>query len=1060
MRIERHFTTAGEDPFDSVEWATRSSSVRNIDGSLVSEMAGVEVPAQWSQMATDIVVTKYFRKAGVPDKTVAEPVDLNRVATSTELPEWLRPHLPAKDAVFGPETSVRQVVHRLAGCWAFWGFTNGYFDPSAEDTGWRYQQLSNDNSAIDPALVEAELREDNAKAFYDEVVYMLLHQMAAPNSPQWFNTGLAWAYGITGQAQGHWYVDDAAYRDMMSIVSNDAWDRDSLVKAGVLRQAADNYTRPQPHACFIQGVKDDLVNPGGIFDLWLREARVFKMGGGSGSNFSAIRGANEKLSGGGKSSGLMSWLRIGDRAAGAIKSGGTTRRAAKMVCLDVDHPDVMEFIDLKTYEEMKVEALVKGQDLLTGWRKDLRDRIGLKLDYDFNGDAYATVWGQNANNTIRIPQAFWEALEEGGEWQTRYRTTGKVANTYKAQAIWDRICLNAWASADPGIHYSTTINDWNTCANSGPINASNPCSEYLFLDDTACNLASLNLATFLSDDTSSKTPFDIEKYEHAVRLWTVVLDISVTMSSLPSPEIALGTYRFRTLGLGYANLGALLMRLGIPYDSGEGRHWAGALTAMLTGTSYHTSAALAAELKPFPGYRENEASMLRVIRNHRRAAWAAKFSGEDRPDGIGDYEGLSVLPTELEDADPADLMLDRLVTAARISWDRALEEGVKHGYRNAQTTVLAPTGTIGLLMDCDTTGVEPDFALVKMKKLAGGGVISIVNESMRPALLRLGYSASETEAILQYVLEAFKPKPKKGQPETPEEFWPRRGHVEGAPHLKPEHYAVFDCASKARDKAATRYIVVDGHIHMMAATQPFLSGAQSKTINLPATATIEDIDQAYRESHDLGLKAVALYRDGCKLSQPLNTSGEDEEEAKAPLGPPLAVRHRLPIERAAINKKFDVAGVDGYITVGVYPDGSPGEIFISISKEGSTIAGLMDCFATSVSLALQHGVPLAKLVEKFSHQRFEPSGMTIDPDIPFAKSIIDYLFRWMGMRFIPGFHELHAPARGGASPVPPPTLPFRRQITQHDKDLLERMQIKKQLEEVNCEGCGDAPIIQ
>lgn len=1037
MKITRKFTTSGQDPFSTVTWGKRSSRITNPDGSVVFEMKDAEIPESWSQLATDIMVSKYFRKAGVP-----------------------RP-----DGTTGPETSARQVIHRLAGCWRHWGETHGYFD-SKED----------------------------AQAFYDELCYMLVHQMAAPNSPQWFNTGLQWAYGINGPAQGHYVADH---------------------KTGEVSLAKDAYTHPQPHACFIQSVNDDLVSDGGIMDLWVREARLFKYGSGTGTNFSSLRGEGEKLSGGGRSSGLMSWLRIGDRAASAIKSGGTTRRAAKMVCLDMDHPDILEFINWKVREEIKVQAMVEGLRVLKKGSKEIAEaceKLKLKLDYDFNGEAYATVAGQNSNNSVRIPDSFFEALDRGGEWETHWRTSKKVAKTYKASLLWDEICSAAWRCADPGVQYDTTINAWHTCPGAGRINASNPCSEYMFLDNTACNLASLNVMKFYDPATRS---FDVERYEHACDIWTMVLEISVLMAAFPSRPIAELSWKYRTLGLGYANLGAMLMQLGIPYDSEEARAICACLTAIMTGRSYRRSAELAREHGPFPGYAPERENMLRVMRNHRRAAKGVSRASSE-------WEGLHPMtrPVPIDHGliksgkvggaksglANAGVLLERSVVA----WDEAVALGEKHGYRNAQVTVIAPTGTIGLLMDCDTTGVEPDFALVKFKKLAGGGYFKIANESVDPALRALGYSEAQTKAIMTYLLGSLSfdvPMPKgSGVSGTFAKFLADKGltkdeiagleaslpgvfelsfafggwsvgeetlkrlgvdaakaradfsfnllkhlglsgavidelntaicgtqTVEGAPHLKAEHLPVFDCANTC-GKIGKRFIAVEGHIRMMAAAQPFISGAISKTINLPNSASVSDIAAAYRLSWELGLKANALYRDGCKLSQPLSSTSDQEKgkegsadptpeatpaaAAAAPIEakpvPAKPQRRRLPDTRRSLTHKFNVAGHEGYLTVGLYDDGKPGELFITMSKEGSTIGGLMDAVGTATSVALQYGVPVESLVNKFSHQRFEPAGWTENPEIPIAKSLVDYIFRWMGMQFVPGYREMHAPNGGGA----------------------------------------------
>ncbi|HEX8339723.1 MAG TPA: LAGLIDADG family homing endonuclease, partial [Tepidisphaeraceae bacterium] len=1415
MKITRRFTKEGQDVFSTVKWEKRTSRITNPDGSIVFEMTGAEIPAKWSQLATDIMVSKYFRKAGVPQE----------------------------DGSTGPEKSARQVIHRLAGCWRHWGETHGYFD-TAED----------------------------AQAFYDELCHMLLNQQCAPNSPQWFNTGLNWAYGITGPAQGHYYCDP---------------------KTGELTQSSNAYEHPQPHACFIQSVADDLVNEGGIMDLWTREARLFKYGSGTGSNFSKVRGDGEKLAGGGRSSGLMSFLKIGDRAAGAIKSGGTTRRAAKMVCLDLDHPDIEDFVNWKVREELKVAALAEGMKVLAKDQQELAKKLKLKLDYDFNGEAYMTVSGQNSNNSVRIPNSFFEAIDADADWELKYRLKAKSAKNLKARDLWDQISFAAWRCADPGVQFDTTINQWHTCPQSGRINASNPCvtadtrvltpggiwrridqmihlpsrlvtnvdgkrieqtegafptgtrevfqlrtvggygvkltadhkvwtkrrgwveaanlttadelalpafdaastseigepqdaplfhlagmlastangelsalhldrcvepgaaeqlsayaashfyankypddyandlmvagdadeprgqqtlaltvtnrrllsrlrafvrvaagetrfaddaftvglaaqkhmlkalftadgnvvdgevtlasrgrglledvqlllcgfgikssikttdgeaartgsdarntlcidagslglfvkhinfldarrrdqlillsrntnsqlpatsspaahwdkfatltplgqqqvfdltepatssfiaggltvhncSEYMFLDDTACNLASLNVLTFFDPETRS---FDVEGFKHGCRLWTIVLEISVLMASFPSEAIAKLSYKFRTLGLGYANLGAMLMQAGIPYDSDKGRAICAALTAILTGESYATSADMARELGAFPGYDENKDDMLRVMRNHRRAAYDVQSDATAKR-AYGDYEGLDILPVGIDGRQftAGDTLANRqLLMSANECWDRALALGEQHGYRNAQSTVIAPTGTIGLLMDCDTTGVEPDFALVKFKKLAGGGYFKIANQSLQPALENLRYDATQVNDIMRYVLGTMTltdaphinrvTLKAKGftnatldaiEQQLPGTFelgfafngwalgaeqmkalhvdpsvWQApgfnllrhlgftrqqidaasavicgRGTVEGAPHMRPEHLPVFDCANKC-GKTGQRFIAAGGHIRMMAAAQPFISGAISKTINLPNEATVDDIKSAYRLSWELGLKANALYRDGSKLSQPLNIKSDeeaekatDEEDADAVkaaqeevaqqvtgLATSVArseetnlepvdtrviekiveriverpLRRRLPDTRNAVTHKFDIAGHEGYITVGLYEDGTPGEVFITMAKEGSTIGGLMDTIATLVSVSLQYGVPVESLVRKFEHVRFEPSGMTRNHDIPMAKSPVDYIFRWLAMEFIDGYRANNAPQRESVALPPSPS---------------------------------------
>ncbi|NNM84214.1 MAG: adenosylcobalamin-dependent ribonucleoside-diphosphate reductase [Phycisphaerales bacterium] len=1053
MKVVRKFTKAGEDVYSKVAFARRTSRISNVDGTVVFEMKDAEIPADWSQLATDIMVSKYFRKAGVPEVDAqGKPVlDANGKPKT------------------GPEKSVRQVVHRLAGCWTQWGRDYGYFSSSQD-----------------------------ADAVYDELACMMLHQMAAPNSPQWFNTGLNFAYAMTGPSQGHWFVNPKTLQ---------------------LEQSNDAYTHPQPHACFIQSVNDDLVNDGGIMDLWVREARLFKYGSGTGTNFSHLRGENESLSGGGKSSGLMSFLKIGDRAAGAIKSGGTTRRAAKMVCLDLDHPDISEFVNWKVREELKVAALVEGLKHLPREHQELATKLKLKLDYDFNGEAYATVSGQNSNNSVRVPNKFVAAVEKDASWDLIRRTDQKVHKTIKARDLWQQIAFAAWRCADPGVQYDDTINEWHTCPQSGRINASNPCSEYMFLDNTACNLASINLMKFF-DAAASK--FDIEGFQHACRLWTMVLEISVLMAAYPSREIARLSYEYRTLGLGYANIGTMLMVAGIPYDSAEGRAICGAITALMTAESYAASAELAGELGPFPGYHRNRTDMLRVMRNHRAAA------------NDGQYESLEIKPGILDDSQfTGATSSPQLLAAAREAWDRAVALGEKFGYRNAQTTVIAPTGTIGLLMDCDTTGVEPDFALVKFKKLAGGGYFKIANQSVEPALRNLGYSEPQIKDILTYVLGTLS---LKGSPHINQETLKAKGFtddelakieaclpsvfelafafspwtlgeaamtrlgfttaqsqepsfnllramgftrrqireandvicgsqtVEGAPHLKDEHLAVFDCANRCGRKGK-RFIHHLGHIRMMAAAQPFISGAISKTINLPNEVNTADIEEAYRESWKLGLKAVALYRDGSKLSQPLNSMSDDDasddsdidalkieaalacttcgdpspavpQQAEADASPtakaaaaksvaaaPIVerieervidrpLRRRLPDTRPSITHKFDINGHEGYITCGLFEDGSPGEVFITMAKQGSTVGGLMDAIATLISLNLQYGVPLSAMVRKFEHMRFEPAGMTRNGDIPFAKSVMDYLVRWLGMQFLPGYRAENAPKRG------------------------------------------------
>jgi ribonucleoside-diphosphate reductase alpha chain len=998
MKIDRYFTQQGVSPYDLFTYEKRTSVIRNPAGDAVFEMKDVEVPASWSQVATDILAQKYFRKAGVP----------------------------LEDGTTGSEKSVKQVAHRMANCWTDWGKRYGYF---ASD--------------------------EDATAFYDELVYTIVGQLAAPNSPQWFNTGLYSSYGITGKPQGHYFVNP---------------------ETGNLEKSTSAYERPQPHACFILSVDDDLVNEGGIMDLWVREARIFKYGSGVGTNFSRIRGAAEKLSGGGSSSGLMSFLKIGDRAAGAIKSGGTTRRAAKMVCLDLDHPEIVEFINWKKDEEKKVAALIAA---------------GYPSDYE--GEAYATVSGQNSNNSVRIPHEFFHALDAGKDWELKGRTNGKVMKTIPASELWDMIGDAAWACADPGVQYDSTINEWHTCPEGGRINASNPCSEYMFLDNTACNLASLNLMRFFNADTCE---YDVKGIEHASRLWTVVLEISVLMAQFPSQEVAQLSYEYRTLGLGYANLGTALMVAGIPYDSSKAFAICGAITAILTGTAYKTSAEMAQFLGAFPKYEENKEHMLRVMKNHRYAAYNTTDA----------YEGLTIRPAGI---DPK-YCPDYLLKAACTSWDQAVQLGEKHGYRNAQTTVIAPTGTIGLVMDCDTTGIEPDFALVKFKKLSGGGYFKIINQSVPAALKNMGYSESEIDAIIKYATGhatltgapfinpeslAFRGftadeiakldkaaagafeigfafnqwtvgeeclqrlgftadeynSPKfnllrklgftKSEIEAANDYVCGTMTVEGAPLLKDEHLPVFDCANKCGNKGE-RYIAAAGHIRMMAAAQPFLSGAISKTINLPNEATVDEIKDCYYLSWKLGLKANALYRDGCKLSQPLSNKSDvkDEEEmqevvesvlgqdANKPVGELTAEqvleaatailnrssdtefkrklariveRKQLPGKRAGFTQKATVGGQTIFVRTGEYEDGTLGEIFVDLHKEGATLRSLMNCFSIAVSLGLQYGVPLEEYVDKFTFTRFEPAGMVTGHDnIKNATSIIDYMFRMLGFEYL------------------------------------------------------------
>ncbi|MEQ9329697.1 MAG: vitamin B12-dependent ribonucleotide reductase [Rhodospirillales bacterium] len=1071
MRIERRFTKSSRSPYDLIDFTYTTSEIRNPDGSVVFKADDVEVPSSWSQVASDVLAQKYFRKAGVPALLKKVPEE--------DVPEFLWRSEPDKQSLkslpeeqrYSGETSSKQVFDRLAGTWTYWGWKGGYFEA-----------------------------EDDARAYYDEMRYMLARQMGAPNSPQWFNTGLHWAYGIDGPSQGHYYVD---------------------FRSGKLVKSGSAYEHPQPHACFIQSVSDDLVNDGGIMDLWTREARLFKYGSGTGSNFSKIRGANEPLSGGGKSSGLMSFLKIGDRAAGAIKSGGTTRRAAKMVTVDIDHPDIMEYINWKVVEERKVAALVTGSriarqhlteimaacntDATSGdARFDPKQNKVLKTailaarksmlpenyvqrviefarqgytsidfevyDTDWDSNAYLTVSGQNSNNSVRITNDFLRTVETGGDWNLVRRTDGKVAQTLPAADLWEAIAEAAWQCADPGLQYDSTINEWHTCANSGRINASNPCSEYMFLDDTACNLASLNLLAFRGKDGV----FMLDSYRHAIRLWTVTLEIAVLMAQFPSKEIAELSYRYRTLGLGYANIGGLMMASGFSYDSPEGRALCGALTAVLTGESYSTSAEMAHELGAFPGYADNAGAMLRVMRNHRTAA-----KGLD--DG---YDGLEIRPVPLDIENCPD---QDIAAAAAECWDRAVELGEMYGYRNAQASVIAPTGTIGLVMDCDTTGIEPDFALVKFKKLAGGGYFKIINRTVPVALATLGYSDEEINDIVDYAVGhgTLKDAPGVNHAALGKEGFDNASlarieaslgtafdirfvfnkyslglefcrdslgideaeladpsfdmlealgfsrqeieaaniyccgamTLEGAPHLKDEHLPVFDCANPC-GRLGKRALSVKSHILMMAAAQPFISGAISKTINMPHSATVQDCKEAYLLSWRLGLKANALYRDGSKLSQPLNAQIlEDDDDLDEIMDKPqaeqapiiaeriverfLTERRKLPHRRKGYTQKAIVGGHKVYLRTGEYEDGGVGEIFIDMHKEGAAFRSLMNNFAIAISIGLQYGVPLEEFVEAFTFTRFEPSGIVEGNDtIKMATSILDYIFRELAISYL------------------------------------------------------------
>jgi ribonucleoside-diphosphate reductase alpha chain len=1060
MKIERRFTRPGQSPYEGLTFEQRVSEIRNSDGGLVFRQEGVTVPSSWSQIATDILAQKYFRKMGVPQP----------------------------DGSSGGETDARQVFHRLAHTWTDWGRRFGYFDAEAD-----------------------------ARSFYDELVFCLARQMVAPNSPQWFNTGLAAVYGIQGPAQGHYYVDP---------------------QSGELKKASSAYERPQPHACFILSIQDDLVNEGGIMDLITSEARLFKYGSGTGTNYSRLRARSEPLSGGGISSGLLSFLKVSDRSASAIKSGGTTRRAARMVTLDADHPDIMQYVDWKAEEEQKVVALVTGSRVLArhaaaleravdgkgeaqsfdpqvnpalraAIRSALADQVPAAYLYrilqllrqgarslsipeytaEWDEEAYNTVSGQSSNNSVRLTTEFMRRVMEDGDWQLVGRVDTSLRITIKARELWERIAQAAWLCADPGIQFHSTINEWHTCPAGGEIRASNPCSEYMFLDDTACNLASLNLLSFYDQETGRMR---IEDLLHAVHLWTIVLEVSVLMAQFPTKAVARNSFDYRTLGLGFANLGTLLMVMGVPYDSEEARAIAAALSALITGQAYITSSLLARELGPFPRFAENREAMLRVIRNHRRAVYSA-------PEG--EYEGLSVYPR----AFAAERCPPDLLEAARAVWDRALESGQEHGFRNAQVSAVAPTGTIGLIMDCDTTGVEPDFALVKFKKLAGGGHFKIINTSIPPALKRLGYSKKQIEEIIAYCLgrgtlkgapgvsaQALK---ERGLPDKaikrveqalasavslpaafavlladrqalgtalklPESAFNRPGFsllehlgfsrdeieqaeayacgamtVEGAPHLKPEHYPVFDTANRA-GRRGTRSIAWQAHVEMMAAVQPFISGAISKTVNMPNAATVEDVKGAYLLSWQRMLKAIAVYRDGSKLSQPLSAysvSGDPLaawilEQARKPeraeahgalqgaAGPsappaqpepvvsPAAARTRrlsLPNRRSGYTQKAKIGGHSLFLRTGEYPDGSLGELFLDMHREGAAFRSLLNSFAIAVSLGLQYGVPLEEFVDAFVFTRFEPNGVVQGHEnIKITTSVLDFIFRDLALFYL------------------------------------------------------------
>ncbi len=1074
MKIRRKYTVKGICPYKDTVFKKIRSEIRNPDGSIIFELNDVEVPVKWSQVATDIIAQKYFRKAGISQhlKKIREP----------NVPYWLSKSIPDKNKLekldkkekYVGEKSSKQVFDRIAGTWTYWGWKGGYFD-----------------------------KEDDALSFFDEIRFILCQQMAAPNSPQWFNTGLNWAYGIDGPPQGHYYVDH---------------------KSGKLSLSETAYEHPQPHACFIQSVSDDLVNDGGIMNLWTKEARLFKYGSGTGSNFSNLRGDGENLSGGGKSSGLMSFLRIGDRSAGAIKSGGTTRRAAKMVVVDVDHPDIEEFVNWKVKEEQKVASIVVGSKICAKhlknvmdacWNNELIDenRFNVKknsvlkekiknakralvpdnyidriiqfakqgfkkiefptYNTDWDSEAYLTVSGQNSNNSIRVTNDFLESVTKNKDWSLIRRTDGKIHKTINAKDLWDKIGYAAWSCADPGIQYDTTINEWHTCPNSGRINASNPCSEYMFLDNTACNLASVNLIEFLDE----KGNFEIEQFKHVVRLFTIALEISVTMAQFPSKEIAELSYEFRTLGLGFANIGGLLMKQGYGYDSVEGRSICGAISSLMTGESYNTSSEMAKELGAFNNFKKNEIEMIKVISNHRKASF-----GEKR-----NYEKLTILPVPLIKEECPD---KNLIQAARNCWDDTLKNGKKYGFRNAQTTVVAPTGTIGLVMDCDTTGIEPDFSIVKFKKLAGGGYFKIINRIIPFTLKKLGYSQFQIDEIIKYAIghatlnecktinnktlkekgfteeiikkieeslrnafdikfafnkyvigEEFCIKNLKLNPndlndisfdmlrhlgftnseiEEANVFCCGSMSLEDAPHLKKDHLPIFDCANPC-GKNGKRYLSTESHIKMMAASQPFISGAISKTINMPNKATIEDCSKSYIQSWKLGLKANALYRDGSKLSQPLNSSiisldddvSDDDTTSDKTVKVAQKIakdyveeiirsrREKMPDRRKGYTQKAIIGGHKVYLRTGEYEDGSIGEIFLDMHKEGASFRSLMNNFAIAISIGLQYGVPLEEFVEAYTFTKFDPSGPVQGNEvIKMATSVLDYVFRELAISYL------------------------------------------------------------
>lgn len=850
IRVETRFCPEGKNPFDTTRWEIRSATIRDESGQALFEQNDCEIPENWSQLATNVVVSKYF---------YGEPGTTER------------------------EKSVRQLIHRVTRTITDWGLADGYFDSAAD-----------------------------GENFYNELSWLCLHQCGSFNSPVWFNVGLFQEYGVVGSPCTWSYNPETCQ----------------------VEQPDNPYEFPQGSACFIQSVDDNMED---IMRLASSEAMLFKFGSGTGTDLSTIRSRREKLSGGGTPSGPLSFMKVYDSIAGVVKSGGKTRRAAKMQSLKVTHPDVLEFIECKWKEEQKAHALIREG-----------------YESNFNGEAYSSVFFQNANLSVRVTDSFMEAVRDGKQWSTTWvskKASGQPPK-HDARELLNRMAECAWNCGDPGVQYDTTINNWHTCPNSGPINASNPCSEYMFLDNTACNLASINLMKFRQPDGL----FDIDGFTAACRLFFIAQEILVGHASYPTAEIAANSHIYRPLGLGYSNLGSLIMTAGHAYDSDEARSMCGSITSLLHGAGNLASAEVAAVVGPFEGFESNREPMLNVMRMHRDAV-----------------EGI-------DDSGP-----QYLKEAARNLWDKVIELGERYGYRNAQATVLAPTGTISFMMDCDTTGIEPDIALVKYKQLAGGGMLKIVNRSVALGLETLGYTSSQVSAIIDYI----------DQNDT----------IEGAPFIEEEHLSVFDCAFKPAK--GTRSIAWQAHVRMMAAAQPFLSGAISKTVNMPHDVTVKDIADAYFWGWELGLKAIAIYRDGSKQSQPLNTQSEEGKEAEKAKEKVVYKprRERLPDTRQSITHKFNIAGHEGYLNVGLYPDGRPGELFITMAKEGSTVGGLMDSFGTAISMSLQYGVPLEVLVNKFSHTRFEPMGNTTNPDIRIAKSMVDYIFRWMGITFLAGYRE-------------------------------------------------------